>query len=98
VRRRSVLRNDAAYGQRVRSDPRDPARFPVLPGHQVASVEKVVEEHERYVVVEKLGDAKESPSSRIRDDRESLVVTSDAASEVDEIQAACPCRRRSLDA
>jgi hypothetical protein len=32
-----------------------PARFPVLPGHELLDVEAVVERHEGYVVVEKLG-------------------------------------------
>src|SRR2546423_12928653 len=35
-----------------------PARFPVLPGHEVPGVERVVERHEGYFVVEKLGEAK----------------------------------------
>ena len=35
-----------------------PARFPVLPGHEVADVETVVEVNERYLVVEKRGLAK----------------------------------------
>jgi hypothetical protein len=35
-----------------------PARFPILPGHEVPGVERVVERHEGYVVVEKLGEAK----------------------------------------
>jgi hypothetical protein len=36
-----------------------PARFPVLPGHEVPEVETVVETHERYLVVEKRGAARE---------------------------------------
>jgi hypothetical protein len=32
-----------------------PNRFAVLPGHVYPQVERVVEENERYVVVEKLG-------------------------------------------
>jgi hypothetical protein len=36
-----------------------PARFPVLPGHELPAVEVVVERHERYLVVEKLGAAKD---------------------------------------
>src|SRR2546423_15602405 len=35
-----------------------PARFPILPGHEVPSVEEIVERHDGYVVVEKLGEAK----------------------------------------
>jgi hypothetical protein len=32
-----------------------PNRFAVLPGHVYTNVERVIEEHERYVVVEKVG-------------------------------------------
>ena len=38
----------------VRSDPR---RFLVLPGHQREGVERVVEEHADYLVIEKFGEA-----------------------------------------
>lgn len=31
------------------------ARFPVAPGHEVLEVERVVERHDRYYVVEKIG-------------------------------------------
>ena len=34
-----------------------PTHFAVLPGHEIPDVERVVEEHPRYVVVEKLGEA-----------------------------------------
>ena len=34
-----------------------PARFAVLPGHVVAGVERVVDTHANYVVVEKVGPA-----------------------------------------
>jgi hypothetical protein len=37
----------------------NPARFAVRPGHELSGVERVVEEHEGYVVVEKIGQAKE---------------------------------------
>jgi hypothetical protein len=37
-----------------------PARFPVLPGHELTTdVEVVVETHERYLVVEKKGTARD---------------------------------------
>jgi hypothetical protein len=36
---------------------RVPTRFAVLRGHELPEVERVVEESERYVVVEKLGDS-----------------------------------------
>jgi hypothetical protein len=36
-----------------------PARFPVLPGHELPDVETVVETHERYLVVEKQGAARD---------------------------------------
>jgi len=36
---------------------RYPTRFAVLPGHQIPGVERVVEEHEGFLVVEKLGDS-----------------------------------------
>src|SRR6188472_2626716 len=35
----------------------EPTRFFVLPGHEDLSVERVVERNERYIVVEKMGDA-----------------------------------------
>src|SRR3954452_10004980 len=34
-----------------------PMRFPVLPGHEQLDVERVVERHERYIVVSKLDKA-----------------------------------------
>ena len=37
----------------------EPTRFFVLPGHEDTSVESVVERSERYVVVEKIGEAAE---------------------------------------
>jgi hypothetical protein len=36
-----------------------PIRFPVKPGHDYPEFERVVEEHEGYVVVEKFGEAAE---------------------------------------
>ena len=33
---------------------RYPERFPIKPGHQVEEIERVVEEHDRYIVVEKI--------------------------------------------
>jgi hypothetical protein len=36
-----------------------PNRFPILPGHELVDVEVVVEAHDRYLVVEKLGAAKD---------------------------------------
>jgi hypothetical protein len=38
---------------------RSPVRFPVKPGHDYPEFERVVEEHEGYVVVEKFGEAAE---------------------------------------
>jgi hypothetical protein len=35
---------------------KDPRRFAILDGHEIPDVEKVVERHDRYVVVEKAGD------------------------------------------
>jgi hypothetical protein len=43
--------------EHVRADPR---RFLVLPGHELAIVERVVERHERYIVVEKQAKAGEA--------------------------------------
>ncbi len=40
----------------VRSDPR---RFPIQPGHDVPEIERVVEENERFAVVEKLPGGRE---------------------------------------
>jgi hypothetical protein len=37
----------------VRANPR---RFAILAGHEIEDVEKVVERHDRYLVVEKAGD------------------------------------------
>jgi predicted ThiF/HesA family dinucleotide-utilizing enzyme len=34
----------------------DPRRFAVLAGHEIDDVERVVERHDRYLVVEKAGD------------------------------------------
>lgn len=34
-----------------------PVRFPVKPGHDIADIERVIEENERYAVVQKLGEA-----------------------------------------
>lgn len=42
--------------QRVREEPR---RFFVIPGHQRLEVERVVETHDDYLVVEKTGEASE---------------------------------------
>jgi hypothetical protein len=36
-----------------------PVRFPIAPGHEVADVERVVVQNERYAVVEKMGTAAE---------------------------------------
>jgi hypothetical protein len=38
----------------VRANPR---RFAIVAGHEITDVEQVVERHDRYVVVEKTGDA-----------------------------------------
>jgi hypothetical protein len=35
-----------------------PARFAVLPGHEIPDIEKVVERNDRYLVVEKQGEAR----------------------------------------
>jgi hypothetical protein len=35
---------------------KDPQRFAILDGHQILEAEKIVERHDRYVVVEKSGD------------------------------------------
>ena len=36
---------------------RESTRFFVIPGHEDASVERVIEQNDRYIVVEKIGDA-----------------------------------------
>ncbi len=41
--------------ERLRSDA---ARFGVIPGHELLDVERVVERHEQYLVVEKDGEAR----------------------------------------
>ena len=38
---------------------RESTRFFVIPGHEDGSVERVIERNERYVVVEKIGEAGE---------------------------------------
>ncbi|HKO74385.1 MAG TPA: hypothetical protein VJU01_03650 [Gaiellaceae bacterium] len=38
---------------------RESTRFFVLPGHEDLSVERVIERTERYIVIEKIGDAAE---------------------------------------
>jgi len=43
--------------ERVRSDP---THFAVLRGHDIAEVERIVEENERFVVVEKFGASAEA--------------------------------------
>ncbi len=50
----------------VRENPR---RFPVKRGHVLPDVEQTVETHERYVVVEKTGEAGEIAKSWNRHDR-----------------------------
>ena len=35
-----------------------PARFPIVGGHEVLEVERVVERHDRYIVVEKIGEGR----------------------------------------
>jgi hypothetical protein len=42
--------------ERVRADPR---RFVVLPGHALPEIERVVEEHDGWWVIEKVGEAGE---------------------------------------
>lgn len=42
--------------ERVRSEP---DRFLVVPGHQQPQIERVLEQHDRYLVVQKLGEAGE---------------------------------------
>jgi hypothetical protein len=41
-----------------------PTRFFVLPGHEDESVERIVERNDRYLVVEKIGDAAEEADDR----------------------------------
>jgi hypothetical protein len=40
------------------------ARFPIAPGHEVPDVEQVVERHDRYFVVEKIGVARQIAEAR----------------------------------
>ena len=54
----------AAY-ERVRADSR---HFLVVPGHEVAGAEVVIERHPGYVVVEKIGDAGQVAEERDRRD------------------------------
>jgi len=48
-----LLQLTRAEYEAVRDDPR---RFAILDGHEVPEAEKIVERHDRYVVVEKAGD------------------------------------------
>jgi hypothetical protein len=43
--------------EHVRANPR---RFAILDGHEILEAEEIVEQHERYLVVEKRGDPAES--------------------------------------
>lgn len=43
---------------------RIPTHFPIKPGHEIPDVERVVERHERYQVVEKLGESGKIAVSR----------------------------------
>jgi hypothetical protein len=52
----ATLNMSAAEYERIRSSS---VRFPILPGHDYEEVESVVEDNERYVVVEKHGEAAE---------------------------------------
>ena len=45
-----LLRLSRAEYEAVREDAR---RFAIVPGHEIAEVEDVVEEHERYAVIQK---------------------------------------------
>ena len=56
---RGVQRAGLDLDRRVREGPARVDRFFVLPGHEDTSVESVVERSERYVVVQKIGDAAE---------------------------------------
>jgi len=59
----------------VRNDPR---RFAVVPGHEIAEVEDVVERHEHYAVIEKARRKRPtSPSARRRVGRSPTSVAGD---------------------
>jgi hypothetical protein len=47
----------------------DPANFAVLPGHEVVEIELVVEQHERYVIVQKNEDLIPDGASHAEPDR-----------------------------
>ena len=50
IRCTRVLQMSVDDYERLRSDP---ARFGIIPGHEIADVERVVEKHAQYLVVEK---------------------------------------------
>jgi hypothetical protein len=52
-----IIRLKQAEYETVRTHPE---RFPIKPGHDVPELERVVEEHDRYVVVEKVEAAAEA--------------------------------------
>jgi len=52
---RLIQLSRAAY-EAVRRDPR---RFVIVPGHEIAEAEDVVEQHDHYAVVEKRGEGAE---------------------------------------
>jgi hypothetical protein len=52
-----IIRLKPAEYETVRTHPE---RFPIKPGHDVPELERVVEEHDRYVVVEKVEAAAEA--------------------------------------
>jgi predicted ThiF/HesA family dinucleotide-utilizing enzyme len=48
-----LIRLARAEYERIRENPR---RFAILDGHEILEAERVVERHDRYLVVEKTGD------------------------------------------
>jgi hypothetical protein len=55
-----VLNLSLAEYECIRSSP---ARFPIIPGHEFPEFERIVEENEDYLVVEKFGEAAEVAKS-----------------------------------
>ena len=55
-----VLNLSVAEYERIRSSP---ARFPIMPGHEFPEFERILEENEEYIIVEKFGEAAEVAKS-----------------------------------
>ena len=58
MRRHGLFGTDATDARRIRGDPAALDAVSILPGHEWAAVERVVERYDHYEVVEKFGEAR----------------------------------------